>query len=141
MHYLAICMTARSVNQRSVMVVDDDLDIREALLDLLAENDFAAVGASDGREALAHLNSGAELPCVILLDIMMPVMDGWQFRAAQRTDARLADIPVIVISAHASAQAAAKGMEAAASLRKPVRADELLTAVSRFCPPRDASAR
>jgi CheY-like chemotaxis protein len=116
----------------TVLVVDDDRDIRDSLVELLEHLGYAAHGASNGLDALAVLRAGGELPCVILLDLMMPGMDGHGFRAAQRAEPALADIPVIVLSAYADAdtQASALGVEC---LRKPLTAKMLIAAVRRHC--------
>lgn len=101
---------------------------------VLEDNGYATMGAVNGQDALEKLQRAAVLPCLILLDIMMPIMDGWQFRAAQRRDAKLAQIPVIVISAHASAQQAAAEMAVDGFLRKPLQLQTLLATIERFCP-------
>src|SRR5215510_8699670 len=62
-----------------VLVVDDDQDIRDALCELLRDEGYEAIAVANGEEALTYLKGG-NLPCVILLDLMMPVMDGWEFR-------------------------------------------------------------
>ena len=87
----------------TVLVVDDDRDLRDALCGALEESDFAAVGVADGRAALQYLKSGAPKPSLILLDWMMPVLSGGEFREQQLQDPQIADIPVIVISAHVKA--------------------------------------
>jgi CheY-like chemotaxis protein len=115
------------------MVVEDDPDVRETIGEILADNSYQPMLASNGLEALSSLRTAAAKPCVILLDIMMPVMNGWQFRAQQKTDADLSAIPVVVITAHADASRAASEMEAAGFLRKPVKLESLLAYVSRFC--------
>src|SRR5262245_23155992 len=81
-----------------VLVVDDDEEIRNALTEFLSDEGYGVVSASNGREALASLREGVH-PSVILLDLMMPVMDGWDFRAEQLRDPGLRDIPVVVITA------------------------------------------
>jgi CheY-like chemotaxis protein len=81
-----------------VLLVEDDLDVREAMADLLACEGLRVVVASDGREALDLLQAGLR-PSVIVLDLTMPRMDGWDFRHAQMADPNLKDIPVIVVSA------------------------------------------
>src|SRR5690242_7123757 len=86
---------------RTLLVVEDDADVREALIEVLADHGYFALAAANGREALEILRAEGPRPSVILLDIMMPVMDGQQFRAAQLEDPELAAIPVIVLSAHA----------------------------------------
>src|SRR3954471_4273683 len=118
---------------RIVMIVEDDRDVRETIADILTDNSYQPILASNGAEALAELRAAAAKPCVILLDIMMPVMNGWEFRARQRTEADLSEIPVVVISAHADASWAASEMEAAGFLRKPVKLESLLESISRFC--------
>src|SRR5205085_12014163 len=85
---------------RRVLVVEDDHDVREALVEALEASDYHPMAAANGSEALQRLRSGSEPPCVILLDVMMPVMDGREFREEQRRDPALAEIPVVVLSAH-----------------------------------------
>jgi CheY-like chemotaxis protein len=82
-----------------VLVVDDDDAIREALCDLLEDAGFAAVGARHGLEALNLLAASDAAPAFILLDMMMPVMDGWAFCDSRRKSRTLREIPVIAISA------------------------------------------
>ena len=120
-------------NQHTILVVEDDRDVRESIVDVLEDNDYIARGAGNGADALDQLKDGGVRPCVILLDIMMPVMDGWQFRAAQQTDPELSAIPVVVLTAHTSAKEAAEQMKAAGFLKKPVQLSALLSAVERFC--------
>jgi len=81
-----------------LLFVEDDSAIRESLGEALQEDGFEVVAAANGREALEHLRNGAR-PSAILLDLMMPVMDGWDFRRAQLDDPSLRDIPVVVVSA------------------------------------------
>jgi CheY-like chemotaxis protein len=81
-----------------ILIVEDDLDIREALADALGCEGYDLVLAQHGQEALELLRDGAR-PDVILLDLLMPVMSGWQFRQIQLADPVLAEIPVIVVSA------------------------------------------
>jgi signal transduction histidine kinase/CheY-like chemotaxis protein len=116
-----------------VMIVEDDVDIREAIVEVLADNDYRPLGAANGKEAIERLRDAADKPCVILLDVMMPVMDGWQFRALQREDPELGTIPVVVLSAHANLLETAEKMVAAAYLGKPVMLATLLATVQRFC--------
>jgi CheY-like chemotaxis protein len=118
-----------------VMVVEDDRDVREALVEALQDHAYQPVEVANGKEAIERLRTGGQRPCVILLDMMMPVMDGWQFRAIQRTDPDLDAIPVVVLSAHADVAEAADRMGVAACLRKPVTLEALLEIVDRFCRP------
>ncbi len=115
-----------------VLIVEDDEDVREAIVEVLRDSRIRAVGACNGREALDRLRSG-DKPCLILLDVMMPVMDGWEFRAAQSQDQSLCAIPVVVLTAHASAEETARVMRADGFLKKPVRLERLLATVRRYC--------
>jgi CheY-like chemotaxis protein len=113
-----------------VMVVDDDPDIRDSLADLLLDEGYRVVTAQDGSEALDKLRTLR--PCAILLDWMMPVMNGAQFQAAKHEDASLASIPVVIISAdrNVAENAKAVGLE---YLAKPVRIEQVLNALERHC--------
>ena len=114
-----------------VMVVEDDASIRDLVIEVLAQEGFAAVGAGNGDEALRRLRQGEFRPSLILLDLMMPVMDGWQFREQQLRDPALAGIPVVVTSALADDVVDADGF-----CRKPFDWDALVGAVNRFAAPR-----
>jgi CheY-like chemotaxis protein len=108
-----------------ILVVEDDDDIRESLQELLQEENYTALPAGNGQQALLQLLSDP-LPDLILLDLMMPVMDGWQLQTALKQDPRLASIPVIVISASKFSN---ESFEAAAFLPKPLDAGVLLEAI------------
>jgi signal transduction histidine kinase/CheY-like chemotaxis protein len=115
----------------SVLVVDDDADIRMAVAQVLEDAGYHALTAGNGLEALALLRNEPTLrPSLVLLDIMMPGMDGREFRAEQRRDPALRDIPVIVLSADRDAAGIAKQLEVDGFLPKPVRARALLTEVA-----------
>jgi two-component system, cell cycle sensor histidine kinase and response regulator CckA len=114
---------------RSLLVVEDDADIREALDGLLSMEGFRVAGCCNGREALDWLHASSK-PDVIVLDLMMPVMDGWQFRVAQKHDPELATIPVVALSADATAKAAA--IDADAYLKKPVDYETLIDTIDRL---------
>jgi CheY-like chemotaxis protein len=115
-------------------VVDDDEATREAYSLALGQCGLRVVTAHHGRHALEQLRLCPEedRPCCILLDLMMPVMDGWQFRAEQRRDPRLANVPVIVCSAQGGVEQRAGSLEAACYLNKPVEVEELLAVVRRY---------
>ena len=115
-------MTANS-GSRCVMVVDDDDEIREALSDVLADEGYEVVGARDGQQALDYLKTGRR-PNAILLDLWMPVMDGWQLRHELLSDSKLSDIPVIVLTAVRDQRA--QGLMVADVLTKPVQLERLL---------------
>jgi signal transduction histidine kinase len=114
---------------RKILLVEDDRSIRDALQGLLEEEGYGITTAENGRQALEMLKSSA-VPDLIVLDLRMPVMDGWQFRAAQKNDPSFASIPVIALSADGSAKAEA--IDAQAYLRKPVSMDALLDAIVRI---------
>jgi DNA-binding response OmpR family regulator len=113
-----------------ILLIEDDDDLRELLAELLRAQGIEVRVAQHGREALAVLRSGAPLPALILLDMMMPVMDGPTFRAEQRGDPALADIPVFVLTARGDARASMDGMEATRIFGKPVPLDRLLAAIT-----------
>src|SRR5262249_19558825 len=115
-----------------VLVVDDDDDIRETIISLLEDEGIGAAGAINGEQALTYLR-GTSPPSFILLDLMMPIMDGPQFRAEQVRDGRLAAIPVVVLSGHAHARSMASTMGVAEVMLKPLTLDRLLAVVDRFC--------
>lgn len=125
----------------SVLVVDDEPDLREAICSLLESAGHAATPASNGREALERLKAMAEAPCVILLDLSMPVMDGWEFRQVQLGDEALASIPVLLITADGNAPEMAARLAAQGFLKKPFQPDELIQAVEKFCSGSDGRSR
>lgn len=113
-----------------LLIVEDDPDIADTLAELLESVGYDVSKAENGRAALEQLNKATTLPDLILLDLMMPVMDGWQFRAAQRADPRSADVPVLLLSAHVKAEQAAQELGARALLPKPVDVEALLRAIA-----------
>lgn len=117
-----------------ILVVDDDKAIREALEMVLEDEGYAVASAANGREALELLRASGGLPALILLDLMMPVMNGWEFREEQQRSAALAAIPVVVLSADSDVTRKAAALGVAASLNKPVHLDVLLDVVSAYCP-------
>ncbi|WP_163991837.1 response regulator [Pyxidicoccus caerfyrddinensis] len=117
---------------QTLLVVDDDLDIRDALQDVFELEGYAVLLAADGLEALAQLRQVETPPGLILLDLMMPRMDGFAFREALRHDAALSDIPVLVASADLDIKGAAEELDVAGWLRKPLDLSELLSAVKRL---------
>jgi CheY-like chemotaxis protein len=116
----------------TVLIVEDDLDTREMLEQFLEIEGFEVKTAENGQRALECLVEGCGA-CVILLDLMMPVMDGWQFRREQVRRADFADIPVIVVSA--AGRDRIEKIQADAYVSKPIDLDELLGCVTQFCRP------
>ena len=113
-----------------VLVIEDDEGLREMMAQLLTLEGFQTATVANGQEALAYLH-GSSKPEVILLDLMMPVMDGWEFRRHQQADPALAGVPVIVLSA--LDQARTTNVEAVAFLKKPLDFDRLLDLVRQYC--------
>jgi CheY-like chemotaxis protein len=123
-------MTPSHPPNKSVLIVDDDWQTRYALKMALESAGYAVRQAANGAEALRELADGLR-PDVILLDMVMPVMTGWEFRQRQVLDPELADIPVIVFSAaYEVAPRAADSLGVAGVLAKPVEPGETLTAIS-----------
>lgn len=121
-------MNARSTN-RTVLVVDDDSGVRDLLTRSLSFEGFDVMEAANGQDALTQLRTGRR-PGVIVLDLRMPVMDGWAFRVAQRADPRIARIPVVILSgadAHRFQE-----IEAVAALEKPVSLSQLADCLHRI---------
>ena len=111
-----------------ILVVEDDIDLGETVCEILAMSGYRTSHASDGLAALQMLGRGG-LHDLILLDLMMPRMDGWAFRDAQLRDKRLKDIPVVVLSAVGEIS---KPIKADDLLHKPVEAEALLATVNKF---------
>jgi CheY-like chemotaxis protein len=124
------------VPEKPILVVEDDPDLRDALAYLLKACGYPVVAAGDGEEALEHLRGGLD-PCLILLDLLMPRKDGFQFRAEQLETPRLAEIPTIAYSgiytgSSLREKAAAVGITSV--LEKPVDYDGLLDVIEKYCP-------
>jgi CheY-like chemotaxis protein len=115
---------------RLVLVVDDDQDAREAMAELLQIQGYEVLAAGNGQEALELLK--VENPCVVLLDLMMPVISGWEFLRHRKAQPKLAKIPVIVTSAVIDRAASAHAEGANEVLLKPVDIEKLLKLVRRF---------
>ena len=113
---------------KHILVVEDNAAARGALAALLEAAGYAVACAANGREALDHLR-GPHRPCLILLDLSMPVMDGWEFRDRQRRSPSLACIPVILVSAEGDLPRLASSLGVAGYFPKPVEADGLLRAI------------
>jgi CheY-like chemotaxis protein len=112
----------------TILVVEDDQDLREMMRDALQLNGYAVVTADDGRDALEKIGA-IESPCLVLLDLLMPVMNGWQFIEAMRKRSELAAVPIII---HSSAPGPTPPGVARA-LQKPLLFDRLLAVVREYC--------
>lgn len=124
----------------SVLVVEDDAETRELLRVALAGNGYDVATVRDGREALRYLRSHAET-CIIVLDLMLPTMDGATFRAAQLRDRSLAWIPVVVVSGAVDAVDRAREVRAQSLLQKPLDLDQVRDRLSQIACRRTAFRR
>lgn len=115
-----------------VLVVEDEPDIRDLMVAVLESEGYAVRAAAHGAEALAQLQAGSP-PCVILLDLMMPVMDGWTFCREKEKFPELAAIPVVVVSAVSKHDPRNPCAGAVAHLAKPIEIGALLAAIERLC--------
>ncbi len=112
-----------------VLVVDDDDDLREVVADAIADAGYEVIQAENGQVALARMRERS--PCLVLLDLMMPVMDGWEVVAAMDSDPALASVPVCVVTA----QDRLPPPRATCTLKKPVPLATLLDTIGQYCKP------
>ena len=119
-------------DKRSILIVEDDEDVRGALAAVLEEEGHTVLEARHGEEALRMLRAPNAV-CLILLDLFMPIMNGWAFRDEQRRDPKLSTIPVIVLSADGAAVKSAASMGVVDYMVKPVDFDRLLKLVAHHC--------
>lgn len=115
-----------------VLVVDDDEDIVDNIRILLEGAGYQVIAASDGRAALAALAAPNPLPSVILLDLMMPVMTGFEFREAQLADPRIATVPVVLMTADGHISEKTKRLSVDVAIGKPFAIAKLLATVAQF---------
>ena len=120
----------KQTEEPCVLIVEDDDGAREALSDCLDMEGFSVVVARNGKEALEYLHNAAR-PKLILLDLFMPVMTGWEFRTAQKNDAAIADIPVVVVTAFGSG--GVKPIDANLIMDKPLDIDRLINVIRDYC--------
>ena len=114
-----------------VLIVEDDADLREMMAQMLTLEGFDAETATDGADALGKVGAVGPRPHIILLDMMMPRMDGWTFVERQRSSPAIADIPVVVVSA--APVSLLRGLPVAAVLQKPLNFDQLLATLRTHC--------
>ena len=113
-----------------ILIVDDDPNLQRLMTKFLKMEGFSSIPANNGREALDYLRSGGDAS-VILLDLRMPVMDGWTFRREQRSDPGLAEIPVVLMTGMDGEHMVELG--AAAAFHKPVSFPDVVDALRRLC--------
>lgn len=120
-----------SAPTRQILVVDDDSSIREMISQALEDEGYRVSSAAHGLEALDYLKTSRDLPCLIVLDLKMPIMDGAEFRQQQQQDTRLAPIPVLLLTADQNSHKDRVRLGAVKILNKPVKLDTLLETIQR----------
>ena len=121
--------------EKRILIVEDARDIQLLLAGLLKAEGYTVECKSNGHDAIEFLKSSENLPSLILLDIMMPDMNGYEFREAQEKHARLATIPIVVMTADGNVQSKSMRVGAHGYLKKPFESvEQVLTTVSRFFP-------
>ncbi len=121
-------------HSKRILLVDDAEDICVLMAELLSFEGYEVDCASNGYEALEHLRSTTERPDAILLDLMMPVMDGYAFRAQQKRDPALASIPILLMTAGGDIDEKARALEAQGYLKKPFKdLEAVLSSVAKVC--------
>jgi CheY-like chemotaxis protein len=121
-----------SAGSASILVVDDDSAIRETLRAILEDEGYPVAAAGDGREALQRL-AAMPPPGLCIVDLVMPVMNGWELCAALAGSPALARLPVLLVSANSDLDAPPVGLETVHVMRKPISFHRLLEYVERYC--------
>jgi DNA-binding response OmpR family regulator len=122
-----------STGDACILVVDDDNAIRETLRAILEEEGYAVGVAANGREALERLQVARTLPALCIVDLVMPVLNGWELCAALAANPTLARVPVLLISANSHLDERPPGLETVHLMPKPISFDRLLAHVERYC--------
>lgn len=117
---------------KTILIVEDDVEIRNSLRDVLELEGYEVTLANNGREAIDYLNTAQTLPDAILLDMMMPVMTGYEFRDLQIKDEKIANIPTAILSAEGNLDAKVKDLGVQFVLKKPIELDNLLTTIEQM---------
>jgi CheY-like chemotaxis protein len=125
-------VTGAGGHRGTILIVDDDAEVRRAVAEILLDEGYNVAEADDGMVALDYLEHHPP-PCVILLDLWMPNLDGETLGMTLRADARWASIPVVVVSALPDGQDRARRFQASAWLQKPLEFSALLGAITAFC--------
>jgi CheY-like chemotaxis protein len=115
-----------------ILIVEDDDDVRTTMRDVVMDEGYTVVEAANGAEALAYLRANPR-PCLVLLDLMMPVCNGFEFLDRVRDDSRLKTLPVLVVSAARDRLSSAASDAVVGVLAKPVELETLLEVIQRHC--------
>jgi len=116
-----------------ILIVEDEAEIRVVISELLSDEGYTVAQAANGREALIYLQRANPLPCVILLDMMMPILNGWEFLRVQQRNPVFVPIPVVVISAFRALAESVAALGVQEALAKPIDLDRVLATVQRYC--------
>ncbi len=119
--------------QKHILIVEDDQFIRNSMLELVESVGCSAAAVGNGREAINYLNECSVLPNLILLDLMMPVMDGFEFRVEQQKDPKICGIPVVIMSADGHVADKQARTSAYDYLKKPFELESILAIVEKVC--------
>lgn len=117
---------------RTILIVEDDQFIREAISDLLEMEGYNVLAAPNGQAGIDLMRASSAPPALVLLDLMMPVMDGFGFREEQLRDERLSATPVVIMSADGNVLEKSQRAKASAYLKKPVSLDDVVETVRKF---------
>ena len=126
-----VTMPGQTSPRQRLLLVEDDTDLRDALREALETSGYVVECANNGREALDYLETSAP-PCVVLLDLMMPIMNGWEFRELQSRNDKISSIPIVILTADGRADLKAQSLGADDYLRKPIQIETLLRVVQRY---------
>jgi CheY-like chemotaxis protein len=126
-------MQQTKVTDKTILIVDDESGVRSALAELLKDEGYQVAVVRNGQEAIDYLDQSATVPCLILLDLIMPEMTGVQFRTHQQSNSALASIPVVAMSASLYLAQAVEVLGVTEYLHKPFDIDALLSIVTRHC--------
>lgn len=116
-----------------ILIIEDDPEIRESLVDILVDEGYNVVSAKNGKEGLEYLSTTEKPPCLVFIDLMMPVMDGKTFRVEQSKNPAIADIPTVLFSADGQLDKKAVSIGFKEYLKKPIDLNELLVIAERYC--------
>lgn len=119
--------------KKSILIVEDDSDIRQSMSDIFEDLGYKVVVAANGQEGLINLKKMDELPGVVILDLMMPVLDGCGFRNEQLKDSKLGTVPTVLLSADSRLPMKAKEFGFKEYVKKPIDLDHLISIAEKYC--------
>lgn len=126
-------MTSEQHEKGPILIIEDDNEIRESLVDILADEGYHVVSAKNGKEGLDYLTTAEKRPCLVFIDLMMPIMDGKTFRLEQSKNPEIAEIPTVLFSADGQLDKKAESIGFKDYLKKPIDLNELLVIAERYC--------